>query len=155
MDIGTRRSESATIDRTAPGLQMTLTRRDFLIRSAVAASLAALPRRPAWAATDSADVIVVGAGLSGLNAALTLEDAGFSVLVLEGRDRVGGKILTFGSVPGLPEAGGQSIGSGYGRVVDAAQRSGIALDDQLPQALRHPDIALVHRAIRSRPRCAS
>ena len=122
---------------------MTLTRRDFLIRSAVAASLAALPRRPAWAASDSADVIVAGAGLSGLNAALVLEDAGLSALVLEGRDRVGGKVLTFGNVPGLPEAGGQSIGSGYGRVVDAAQRSGIVLDDQLPQALKHPDIALV------------
>ncbi|MCM2312898.1 MAG: FAD-dependent oxidoreductase, partial [Steroidobacteraceae bacterium] len=61
----------------------------------------------------------------------------------EGRDRVGGKILTFANVPGLPEAGGQSIGSGYGRVVDAAQRSGIVLEDQLPQVLRHPDIALV------------
>jgi monoamine oxidase len=122
---------------------MAVTRRDFLIRSAVAASLAALPRRPAWAASDSADVIVAGAGLSGLNAALVLEDAGLSALVLEGRDRVGGKVLTFGNVPGLPEAGGQSIGSGYGRVVDAAQRSGIVLDDQLPQALKHPDIALV------------
>jgi monoamine oxidase len=122
---------------------MTVTRRDFLVRSAIAASLAAWPRRPAWAATDNADVLVVGAGLAGLNAALVLEDAGLSVLVLEGRDRVGGKVLTFGKVPGLPEAGGQSIGSGYGRVVDAAQRSGIVLDDQLPQALRHPDIALV------------
>jgi len=122
---------------------MTLTRRDFLIRSAVAASLAAWPRRPGWAATDGADVIVVGAGLSGLHAALTLEDAGLSVLVLEGRSRVGGKVLTFDRVPGLPEAGGQSIGSGYGRVVDAAQRSGIELEDQLPQAQRHPDIALV------------
>jgi monoamine oxidase len=122
---------------------MTLNRRDFLLRSAVAASLAALPRRPPWAATDSADVIVVGAGLAGLHAALTLEQAGLGVLVLEGRDRVGGKILTFADVPGLPEAGGQSIGSGYGRVVDAAARSGIVLEDQLPQSLRHRDVALV------------
>lgn len=122
---------------------MTISRRDFLIRSAVASSLAVMPRRPAWAATESVDVIVVGAGLSGLNAALTLEDAGLRVRVLEGRDRVGGKVLTFTDVPGLPEAGGQSIGSGYGRVVDAAQRSGVVLEDQLPQALRHPDIALV------------
>jgi len=117
---------------------MTLSRREFLVRTAVAASLAAVPRRPAWAATDTADVVVAGAGLAGLHAALTLEDAGLSVLVLEGRDRVGGKILTFANVPGLPEAGGQSIGSGYGRVVDAANRSGVVLEDQLPQALRHP-----------------
>jgi len=122
---------------------MPLNRREFLVRTAVAASLAALPRRPAWAATGAADVVVVGAGLSGLNAALILEEAGFDVLVLEGRDRVGGKILTFAGVPGMPEAGGQSIAGGYGRLVDAANRSGVELEDQLPRQLKHPDIALV------------
>ena len=65
------------------------------------------------------------------------------MLVLEGRDRVGGKILTFSDVPGLPEAGGQSIGSGYGRLIDAANRSGVVLEDVLPRQLKHPDIALV------------
>lgn len=122
---------------------MSLTRREFLLRSTVAASLAAWPRRAPWAATDAADVIVAGAGLAGLHAALVLEEAGLGVLVLEASDRVGGKILTFADVPGLPEAGGQSIGSGYGRVVDAARRSGVELEDQLPQALRHPEMALV------------
>ena len=122
---------------------MPLNRREFLVRTAVAASLAALHRRPAWAATGAADVVVVGAGLSGLNAALILEEAGFGVLVLEGRDRVGGKILTFADVPGMPEAGGQSIAGGYGRLVDAANRSGVELEDQLPRQLKHPDIALV------------
>ena len=37
------------------------------------------------------DVIVVGAGLSGLQAAHDVHAAGFSILVLEAKDRVGGK----------------------------------------------------------------
>jgi monoamine oxidase len=121
---------------------MTINRREFLVGSVVVAG-AALTQRRAWSATDATDVIVVGAGLSGLNAALLLEEAGLGVLVLEGRDRVGGKILTFSDVPGLPEAGGQSIGSGYGRLIDAANRSGVVLEDVLPRQLKHPDIALV------------
>ena len=38
-----------------------------------------------------ADVLVIGAGLSGLNAAMLLEEHGMKVLVIEGRDRVGGR----------------------------------------------------------------
>lgn len=40
------------------------------------------------------DVVVVGAGLSGLQAATDVQAAGFSCVVLEAKDRVGGKTFT-------------------------------------------------------------
>lgn len=39
-------------------------------------------------------VIVVGAGISGLRAAAILHDHGCEVVVVEARDRIGGRILT-------------------------------------------------------------
>lgn len=52
-------------------------------------------------AGEDRDVIVIGAGAAGLAAAAALGRAGHSVLVLEARDRIGGRIWTR-SAPGLP-----------------------------------------------------
>ena len=48
-----------------------------------------------------ADVLVLGAGISGLAAARTLVDKGLSVIVLEARDRIGGRMWTDTSL-GMP-----------------------------------------------------
>ncbi|WP_157032448.1 FAD-dependent oxidoreductase, partial [Kitasatospora cheerisanensis] len=45
-------------------------------------------------------VIVVGAGLAGLTAAVELADRGVRVTVLEARDRVGGRVRGIEVAPG-------------------------------------------------------
>lgn len=75
------------------------------------------------------DVIILGAGVSGLNAAWLLEQQGLNVAVLEGRQRVGGRVMTLLDQPGYPEMGFNSMGEGYGRGIDAAARAGVELVD--------------------------
>ena len=77
-------------------------------------------------ATDS-QVIVIGAGLSGLQAARLLESEGLRVTVLESRNRVGGRVLSYRHIPGSPEAGGTSFGAGYARMMAVIEELGVGL----------------------------
>ncbi|KAF7563566.1 hypothetical protein G7046_g587 [Stylonectria norvegica] len=56
------------------------------------------------------DVIIVGAGLSGLQAAVDLHEAGRSIMILEARDRVGGKTNSVQRPDGL---GVQELGAAW------------------------------------------
>jgi monoamine oxidase len=73
-----------------------------------------------------ADVAVVGAGLAGLAAARELAAAGAPVVVLEARDRVGGRTLNEPIGDGkVVEVGGQWIGPTQHRLAAIAREVGV------------------------------
>src|SRR5712692_6812054 len=72
-----------------------------------------------------ADVVIVGAGLAGLAAARTLVAGGDEVVVLEARDRVGGRTYTRPTSDGtLLDHGGQWIGPTQERIAALAEAVG-------------------------------
>ena len=75
---------------------------------------------------ENVDVVVVGAGLAGLTAACRLRQRERSVLVLEGRDRVGGRVLNHAFADGtIVELGGQWVGPTQDRVLALAEEFGV------------------------------
>lgn len=74
--------------------------------------------------TASVDVVIVGAGFAGLSAAERLTSLGVSVLVLEGRDRVGGRVLS-GEVAGVRvDLGGTWVSRRHTAIRDLAEKVG-------------------------------
>jgi len=74
-----------------------------------------------------ADIIILGAGLSGLYAAHLMASEGKDVLVLEGSNRIGGRMHTIYQNGYHTEAGGEQIGASYARILDRARELNISL----------------------------
>lgn len=102
-----------------------MTRRSAII--GVAAAGLALPACRSSDRALDADVIVIGAGLSGLYAAMLLEEVGLDVIVVEALDRVGGRMFTLDHGDGYTEGGGQQIGASYARLLDVAANLDVPL----------------------------
>lgn len=84
-------------------------------------------------AAEPTDVIVLGAGLAGLNSAILLEEQGFRVILLEASDHVGGRVQTRNIDGTLHELGASDIGVMYARVLDMMQRLKL---ERVPSSIR-------------------
>lgn len=77
--------------------------------------------------SESADIVIVGAGISGMSAAWSLQRQGKRVLVLEARERVGGRTWT-GDAPGGPiDYGGMFIGETHHRLIALGRELGLEM----------------------------
>ena len=122
-------------DLAALPFRASMMKRRTFVTSLVAAAAVTAGRRSAAQSTaheEHADVIVVGAGLAGLNAALVLTSVGATVRVLESGTRVGGRCWTAEDLPGRPELGASQVFSMYARVRALCETLGVALE--LPPA---------------------
>src|SRR5687768_15559986 len=111
------------------------TRREFLQASLAASAGLLLSRNLLFAQSPARklnkSVAVIGAGFSGLACAYELMQAGYDVSVIEARDRLGGRVLSFADlVPGKNvEGGGELIGSNHPTWVAYAKQFGLEFID--------------------------
>ena len=86
------------------------------------------PKESGAMENSHAEVLIVGAGISGLAAAATLRQAGYGVIVIEARDRIGGRVWTNRAWPEMPlDMGASWIHGIDGNPITAiAEEAGVA-----------------------------
>jgi monoamine oxidase len=112
-----------------------LTRRHFLQKAVWAAALMSVPRWCRASEPAHARIAIVGAGIAGLNCALTLADRGLRPAIFEASGRVGGRMFSnnvgYWSGGQVSEWCGELIDSGHAAIRQLAAQFDLPLDDLL------------------------
>src|SRR6185503_3056959 len=92
-----------------------ISRREMLKRSLATGAGLLISAQLPFARAAAGRVVIVGAGFSGLAAAFELRAAGYDVTIVEARNRIGGRVISFRDlVPGKTvEGGAELIGSNH------------------------------------------
>ena len=88
--------------------------------------------------TDTFDVVIVGAGSAGIAALRRLTSRGLSVVVLEARDRVGGRTHTMLAAPGIPvDCGAEFLHSADENVLaPLVEKAGFTIEKSPPHWMK-------------------
>ncbi len=103
---------------------MRISRREFILGSSAFVIL----KNSTVFSQNRKRIIIAGGGLSGLSAAFELSLKGFDVTVIEGRDRIGGRVFTLKKPfrdNQYAELGGEIVGNGYKRFLNYAEKFGV------------------------------
>lgn len=134
-------------------------RREFLKLTLATSAGLLLSTRPASALArlgrDSRKrIVVVGAGFAGLTAAHELKSAGYDVTVLDPRNRVGGRVLSFNAANGneyIPgrniEGGAELIGSNHPTWVAYQEKFGLEWLDVTDDEEAEPPVIIGNRKL--------
>ena len=109
-------------------LMQKFTRRNFTKTIIASAVFAPSFINPSRGSIEHSDVLVIGAGLSGMNAARTLKSEGYNVRILEASNRYGGRVMTLDDIEGSPDAGGLQVGGGYAHFKTLADEMNVELE---------------------------
>jgi monoamine oxidase len=88
--------------------------------------------------TAPPEVVIIGAGVAGLTAARDLSTAGARVLVLEARDRLGGRVMTHHAADGPVELGAEFVHGAFSEILGVVEEAGLQLREVDRGAPRQP-----------------
>jgi monoamine oxidase len=100
--------------------------------------------------TQDVDVVVIGAGVAGLTAARALAQSGASVVVLEARERVGGRTLTQAVGGDAVDLGGQWVGPHQRHILRLADSLGLRRFPQFHHGTKLLDVRGERRTYRGK-----